>query len=168
MSLYETWISKAYDKEGRSIKKFWDGYIPKEQKIYEAILADKKAGFSANIKRLSEKYDMDPMMIVGFVDGINEATEKPLSLDELKELDEGSDVSMEIDFKKLYQKMVEFKAEHLYSLPQWSDIFDDNTRAFLFKEQKSSGTFMREGLKTGRNDPCPCGSGKKYKKCCGA
>jgi len=21
-------------------------------------------------------------------------------------------------------------------------------------------------LKTGRNDPCPCGSGKKYKKCC--
>ncbi|MDZ7637918.1 MAG: SEC-C metal-binding domain-containing protein [Bryobacterales bacterium] len=22
--------------------------------------------------------------------------------------------------------------------------------------------------KVGRNDPCPCGSGKKYKKCCGA
>ena len=26
----------------------------------------------------------------------------------------------------------------------------------------------REGQKIGRNDPCPCGSGKKYKKCCGA
>ncbi|KPK34606.1 MAG: hypothetical protein AMK70_07030 [Nitrospira bacterium SG8_35_1] len=25
----------------------------------------------------------------------------------------------------------------------------------------------REGDKVGRNDPCPCGSGKKYKKCCG-
>jgi preprotein translocase subunit SecA len=24
------------------------------------------------------------------------------------------------------------------------------------------------GDKVGRNDPCPCGSGKKYKKCCGA
>ncbi len=24
------------------------------------------------------------------------------------------------------------------------------------------------GPKTGRNDPCPCGSGKKFKKCCGA
>ncbi|MDO9631303.1 MAG: SEC-C metal-binding domain-containing protein [Humidesulfovibrio sp.] len=23
------------------------------------------------------------------------------------------------------------------------------------------------GPKTGRNDPCPCGSGKKFKKCCG-
>ncbi len=30
-----------------------------------------------------------------------------------------------------------------------------------------SGSFMRAGRKIGRNDPCPCGSGKKYKKCCG-
>jgi preprotein translocase subunit SecA len=29
-------------------------------------------------------------------------------------------------------------------------------------------TIKNEGAKTGRNDPCPCGSGKKYKKCCGA
>jgi len=28
-------------------------------------------------------------------------------------------------------------------------------------------TFKREGRKIGRNEPCPCGSGKKYKKCCG-
>ncbi|MDZ7295898.1 MAG: SEC-C metal-binding domain-containing protein, partial [candidate division KSB1 bacterium] len=27
---------------------------------------------------------------------------------------------------------------------------------------------IRVGVKVGRNDPCPCGSGKKYKKCCGA
>ena len=30
-----------------------------------------------------------------------------------------------------------------------------------------TGTFQREEKKVGRNDPCPCGSGKKYKKCCG-
>jgi len=29
-------------------------------------------------------------------------------------------------------------------------------------------TVRRESPKVGRNDPCPCGSGKKYKKCCGA
>lgn len=28
-------------------------------------------------------------------------------------------------------------------------------------------SFMPSGAKVGRNDPCPCGSGKKYKKCCG-
>jgi len=27
---------------------------------------------------------------------------------------------------------------------------------------------VTKGKKTGRNEPCPCGSGKKYKKCCGA
>ncbi|MCE5263184.1 MAG: preprotein translocase subunit SecA [Deltaproteobacteria bacterium] len=29
-------------------------------------------------------------------------------------------------------------------------------------------TIKRDAAKVGRNDPCPCGSGKKYKKCCGA
>ena len=33
-------------------------------------------------------------------------------------------------------------------------------------EEKVS-TYHREEPKVGRNDPCPCGSGKKYKKCCG-
>ena len=33
--------------------------------------------------------------------------------------------------------------------------------------QLKTTTVVREGEKIGRNDPCPCGSGKKYKKCCG-
>jgi preprotein translocase subunit SecA len=32
---------------------------------------------------------------------------------------------------------------------------------------KQQQPMKREGEKVGRNDPCPCGSGKKYKKCCG-
>jgi preprotein translocase subunit SecA len=35
-------------------------------------------------------------------------------------------------------------------------------------ETATADTFVREGDKVGRNDPCPCGSGKKYKKCHGA
>jgi preprotein translocase subunit SecA len=34
-------------------------------------------------------------------------------------------------------------------------------------ESATKATIKREGEKVGRNDPCPCGSGKKYKKCCG-
>lgn len=37
----------------------------------------------------------------------------------------------------------------------------------LEKERKQIRTVIKPA-KTGRNDPCPCGSGKKYKKCCGA
>ena len=36
----------------------------------------------------------------------------------------------------------------------------------IYKKQKLSGTIVK-GKKIGRNDPCPCGSGKKYKQCCG-
>ncbi len=35
------------------------------------------------------------------------------------------------------------------------------------EEKKTFQPYEREGEKVGRNDPCPCGSGKKYKKCCG-
>jgi preprotein translocase subunit SecA len=35
-------------------------------------------------------------------------------------------------------------------------------------EESRPQTVVRKGPKVGRNDPCPCGSGKKYKKCCGA
>ena len=42
----------------------------------------------------------------------------------------------------------------------------EERRKELYKEQKASGT-VRKGKKIGRNDPCPCGSGKKYKHCCG-
>jgi uncharacterized protein YecA (UPF0149 family) len=38
----------------------------------------------------------------------------------------------------------------------------------FFKRIKTPGTtFIHSSPKVGRNDPCPCGSGKKYKKCCG-
>lgn len=34
-------------------------------------------------------------------------------------------------------------------------------------QHHSHDPFVRSTPKVGRNDPCPCGSGKKYKKCCG-
>jgi len=34
-------------------------------------------------------------------------------------------------------------------------------------EEKKGKTVINKSNKVGRNDPCPCGSGKKYKKCCG-
>jgi SEC-C motif-containing protein len=37
---------------------------------------------------------------------------------------------------------------------------------FVDGEKVSAKPFIREEPKVGRNDPCPCGSGKKYKKCC--
>jgi preprotein translocase subunit SecA len=36
------------------------------------------------------------------------------------------------------------------------------------RQQGKVETVRRDGEKVGRNDPCPCGSGKKYKKCHGS
>jgi hypothetical protein len=44
------------------------------------------------------------------------------------------------------------------------EMMQDNPGGFLPEKVK---TFRREEPRVGRNDPCPCGSGKKYKKCCG-
>jgi hypothetical protein len=38
--------------------------------------------------------------------------------------------------------------------------------AFVAADRFRPRTFTRPGGKIGRNDPCPCGSGKKFKKCC--
>ena len=81
---------------------------------------------------------------------------------------EETDVEINIDFPVLYKKMVEYKADHLYTLPQWKNIFEEAEMKHLYKEQKVSRTVVNSSPKIGRNDPCPCGSGKKYKKCCGA
>jgi uncharacterized protein len=46
--------------------------------------------------------------------------------------------------------------------------FKADRLAFAQAAQQRSQPYERAGAKVGRNDPCPCGSGKKYKRCCGA
>ena len=38
---------------------------------------------------------------------------------------------------------------------------------FIPPSEEDNNTPVKRGEKIGRNDPCPCGSGQKYKKCCG-
>lgn len=164
MSLYEDWMKKAFSKEGSSIEAVWQEYLPKEQKIYEYIIGEKAEKVEGKISELAERFDMTAEMIVAFIDGLNASLEEPFDMESLTE---DSEVCININFEKLFKLMVEYKAEHLSNLPQWDGIFDEETRKRLALEQKKSKTIVK-GEKIGRNDPCPCGSGKKYKKCCGA
>ena len=157
-------MEKAFSKDGRSVEAIWDEYLPKEQKIYEYIIGQKLTKVEGKVSELAERFQMTAEEIVAFVDGINDALPAPY---EMNELTEDSDIVLDIDFERLFKKMVEYHAEHLYQLPQWDGIFDAETRKRLTLEQKRSRTIVK-GQKIGRNDPCPCGSGKKYKKCCGA
>lgn len=164
MSLYEGWLRQAYNKDGNSIKAFWDNYMPSEQAIYEDILENKTTTITSTVDNLAKKYNMSTEFICGFIDGINDAITEPINLENLTD---DTEITLNIDFEQLYKKMVEYQADHLFNLPQWDNIFDQYKKKALFEEQKKSKTFVRGKQKIGRNDSCPCNSGKKYKKCCG-
>lgn len=166
-TLLENWRNLAYG-DGLNDKKredLWKNYFAIEKGIYEKILSNPTEAVEGTVKELAEKYETDILIMTGFLDGINESLkgyENPIET-----MDEDTAVKIEIDPEKLYYNMVEAKASWLYSLPQWDQILSEETRTELYKKQKASGTVRREGHKIYPNDPCPCGSGKKYKKCCG-
>ena len=166
MSLFENWRSTAYNNEQdeKEQKKFWEGYFEMEESIYEKLLSNPKEIAEGTLKDLAEKYETDILLFTGFLDGINDSL---VNLMKLEEIEESSNVKLEIDFEKLYYNMLAAKAEWLYSLPQWDSILTAEKRKEITKEQRISGTVIKP-KEPGRNDPCTCGSGKKYKKCCGA
>lgn len=166
MTLLENWRNLAYgeglDEQAR--EQLWADYFTVEKGIYEQLLSAPEAVVEGSVKQLADKYNTDITTMTGFLDGINESLkgyENPLET-----MDEETALKIEIDPEKLYYNMVEAKANWLYELPQWDSILTQERRKELYREQKASGT-IRKGKKIGRNDPCPCGSGKKYKKCCG-
>ena len=145
MTLLENWRNKAYG-EGTNDKQkeeLWKRYFLVEKGIYEQILEEPDKVISCTVSELADRYGTD-----------------------IETMDENTAVKIEIDPEKLYYNMVEAKADWLYSLPQWDKILNEGRRKELYKEQKKSGTVVK-GRKIGRNETCPCGSGKKYKHCCG-
>ena len=165
MALLKEWQKIAYNKTKNkgSLQRFWTNYFNLEKGVYEKLLAEPDVEVKGTVKELAEKYDLSVMEMTGFLDGINDSLVEP---NPIEEMEEDTVVSLKFDKEKLYKNMVDAKADWLYELPQWEAIFDEATRKALYLEQKKSGTIVR-GPKIERNDPCQCGSGKKYKQCCG-
>ncbi len=165
MNLFETWRNTAYKEEDEQNRKaFWENYFKIEESIYDMLLTDAEQTTEGTIKELAEKFNTESLTFIGFLDGINDSLQEPLKLEELEE---DSSISFKIDLEKLYYNMHAAKADWLYTLPQWDTLLTDDRRKEITKEQRLSGTVIKEKV-PGRNDPCSCGSGKKYKKCCGA
>ena len=165
MALLQQWRDTAYSQQmdKNTMQKFWGTYFELEKNIYAQLLENPDEEVKGTVKELAEKYDVEVFTMTGFLDGINESLKEE---NPIEEMEEDTVVSLAFDKEKLYKNMVAAKAEWLYELPQWENIFSAEKRKELYKEQKASGTIRKE-KKIGRNDPCPCGSGKKYKKCCG-
>lgn len=163
MGLYEQWKEMAQAHQGQAeYNAFWNEYLDKEKSYYQYILENHLNKLEGRLGDLASKFDMEPVVFTGFLDGINTSLTSELELDTL---DEDTMLSSEIDFEKLYWNMHEAKADWLYNLKEWGGILSEEKRDEITKAFRLSK--MAVSSKVGRNDPCPCGSGKKYKKCCG-
>ena len=165
MALLEKWQKIAYDekKDQGELQRFWQRYFLLEKGVYEQLLTNPDEVVEGTVKELAEKYNLDILEMAGFLDGINDSLVTP---NPIETMEEDTRVSLAFDKASLYKNMVAAKADWLYELPMWDEIFDAETKKALYLEQKKSGTVI-VGKKVGRNEPCPCGSGKKYKHCCG-
>ena len=165
MALLKQWRDMAYSETANKgdLQRLWQTYFQQERDIYAELLKTPDEEVKGTVKELAEKFGVDIMTMTGFLDGINDSLKETNPIDEMEE---DTVVSLAFDKTLLYKNMVAAGADWLYGLEEWNDIFDQDTQKALYKEQKSSMTVRKEA-KVYPNDPCPCGSGKKYKKCCG-
>lgn len=165
MALLKKWRDAAYSETANKgdLQRLWNQYFEEEKGIYAQLLKNPDEVVTGTVKELAEKYGVSVMIMTGFLDGINDSLKEKNPIEEMEE-----DTVVNLGFEKelLYKNMVAAGADWLYNLEEWEPIFDEERRKELYKEQKSSMTIVKED-KIYPNDPCPCGSGKKYKKCCG-
>lgn len=164
MSLYKQWVDLMEGQTEGTFEAFWEEYSGTETRIYENILENKDVHLAGKFSELVEKFEANPVIFMGFLDGIQTSLNNPF---DLEKIDENSDIDLDVDFEKLFFNMLKAEAEYLYTLPQWENILSEEKMIEIIKDYKRSKTVHKE-KEPGRNDPCPCGSGKKYKKCCGA
>lgn len=163
MTLYDKWREIAEEERTpQANEAFWKDYFLKEKDIYANILTNNLKNLKGTHSELASSFNMDPVTFAGFIDGINTSLVNEVDLDNLEETTE---LDIEIDYEKLYFNMLDAKAEWLYNLSEWDNILSADIRNDITKEFRVSK--MAVSNKVGRNELCPCGSGKKYKKCCG-
>ncbi|MCE5234513.1 MAG: SEC-C domain-containing protein [Eubacteriales bacterium] len=164
MSLYQQWRALADEERTQAeADKFWQAYFERETENYKKILGDPAHVYEGSLQELAAAFSMEETTFAGFLDGINTSLKQELKLETLES---ESAVSLDIDFEKLYYNMLNAKADWLYELPEWEPILTVEQRREITKKFRLSKVYVSE-TKVGRNDPCPCGSGKKYKNCCG-
>lgn len=163
MGLYKEWTNLLQKQTDATFKEFWEEYSGAETVIYKDILANKTTKFEGKVSELAAKYEVREIIFMGFLDGISTSLNNEIDLDAIEA---DSDICLDIDFEKLFFNMLKADADYLYTLEEWDDIYDDGKKAEIATTYRRSRTVVKE-KKIGRNEPCPCGSGKKYKHCCG-
>jgi preprotein translocase subunit SecA len=155
-------LSIIYDYEKfimlKSIDDRWRDHLHEIDNLKEAIHLRSYGGKDVNVEFKKEAYEL-------FMDMIDEIDSRILSsiFDTIK-IDEADAKKIE-KIESMSTRHEELEAFHAQGIPE-GDIASKG-EGIRARPQAAKAQPVRTGDKIGRNDPCPCGSGKKYKKCCG-
>lgn len=163
MKVYEAWKNIIEMQQTQQAQlAFWNEYYAAETENYKKILGEKQFALKGTVADLAKSFNMEPAVFAGFLDGANTSLVNSVDLDALEDTTE---IDIEFDPEKLYYNMINARAKWLFNLPEWEDVLSDEKRREILDRWKSEN--IATSNKVGRNEPCPCGSGKKYKHCCG-
>ena len=155
MSLYKQWVDLMEGQTDETFDAFWKEYSETETRIYTHILESKEPRLAGKFSELTAKFEADPVIFMGFLDGIQTSLNNPM---ELEAVNEDTEIDLDIDFEKLFFNMLKADADYLYTLKAWEGIFSEEKIMQIIKDFKRSKIVHKE-KEPGRNDPCPCGSG---------
>ena len=105
MGILKQWRDKAYDERANKgdLQRLWSAYFAKEKDIYAELLKNPDEVVTGTVKELAEKYDVDLMTMVGFLDGINDSLKEK---NPIEEMEEDTVVNLGFDKELLYKNMV--------------------------------------------------------------
>lgn len=163
MSLYEDWKNLIDNQTEETFEAFWKEYAETETKLYTHILENPAEHMTGTVAELVEKFQSTRRFSsVSWTASTAASTRSWI----WSPSPHDTAIDLDIDFEKLFFNMLKAEADYLFTIPAWEDVLSEEKRVEIVKAYKRSKTVHVE-KKPGRNDPCPCGSGKKYKKCCG-
>ena len=164
MSLYQDWTKLLNGQTESTFRTFWEEYSNAEMSVYAWILSHQHEKLEGTVAELAKKFNIREIMVMGFLDGVKSSLKDPDVLN-LEAVTPDTALSIDPDFELLFRNMLGADARHLYSLPEWDQVLSAGKREEIRKDFNRSRIYHAP-KKPGRNDPCPCGSGKKYKNCC--
>jgi SEC-C motif/Protein of unknown function (DUF1186) len=129
--------------------------FPVAAKLFQANLISEE--FGENLEDLKATFS-------NFKDSFYFFDTIPTIFEDYKAISDWDKPMSEEDHKAFLEKM----KFHENELANKKQVIAENERKIMENERKVSFAQAQSGeQKVGRNEPCPCGSGKKYKKCCG-
>ncbi len=167
MSFYDDWMKKSEDiSDMTKYQNYMREYYELEQKAYDSILSaypENENLTHGTVTELSQKLGFGKKfdIFTGFLEGINSSLKQPI---DVKNVTAETEIALDIDYRNLLYNMHGAKATWLFKLDSWKNVLSAEEISEIGKNYRREHIAVSE--KVGRNDPCSCNSGKKYKNCC--